>query len=236
MKYSRGFLGIWHNPSPTPCTTGADFDALYRAKYGKGYLEAEVEMRRVMMPRVNRIRGLAGDDISLIDVGTNYGTFLTCLPPAWRAFGIEPMKGVAGYAYKKLKRQVMAGTTRNLVPKSANVVTAWNVIEHVENVVGFLFNIKIALEPGGLLCISTPNAAGGFFRFRRAEYEAADDPSHVWAFSPRTLKNLLKLFGFKIERVVITGHHPERWGGTMFLSKLFRLGDTFECYARKERV
>jgi SAM-dependent methyltransferase len=234
MKYTRGYLGIWHNPSPTPCTTAADFDALFRAKYGKGYLEAELDMRWVMLPRVFRITSLMKDgDVSLIDVGTCYGTFLTCLPPAWRAYGIEPMKGIAGYAYNKLHRQVMAGTTRNIVPKSANVVTAWNVIEHVEDVTAFLYDIKKALEPGGLLCISTPNASGGFFRFRRAEYEAADDPSHVWAFSPRTLKKLLKSFGFKIERVVITGHHPERYGRAMWVSRLFKLGDTFETFARK---
>jgi len=46
-----------------------------------------------------------------------------------------------------------------------------------------------------------------------------------------------------VERIVITGHHPERFPGVpdaigswrysaaMAVSKMFGLGDTFECYA-----
>nr|HPG86256.1 hypothetical protein [Spirochaetales bacterium] len=54
---------------------------------------------------------------------------------------------------------------------------------------------------------------------------------------------ILKRFGFDVQRIVVTGHHPERfpgvpaeadslrYGAAMTVSRLLGLGDTFECYA-----
>jgi hypothetical protein len=63
---------------------------------------------------------------------------------------------------------------------------------------------------------------------------------------PQPFKRLLAQYGFSVEQIIITGHHPERIPfigsflrrGTpqkiaLWLSKLFGLGDTFEVYARK---
>jgi hypothetical protein len=55
--------------------------------------------------------------------------------------------------------------------------------------------------------------------------------------------------GFRVKKIVVTGHHPERFplAGVLFkkrkgplysffllLSRLFRLGDSFEVYAVKD--
>jgi hypothetical protein len=59
---------------------------------------------------------------------------------------------------------------------------------------------------------------------------------------------VLKISGFKVKKIVVTGHHPERfpvvgkfvegkknllYGILLVISKIFRLGDTFEVYAKK---
>jgi hypothetical protein len=74
-------------------------------------------------------------------------------------------------------------------------------------------------------------------------------PDHFTVWSPRTCKKILEQYGFRIYKIVVTGHHPERfpfWGrflrpgkkGPLYrllflISRIFRLGDTFEVYSCK---
>jgi hypothetical protein len=232
MKYIKAECGIWHNGRSVKVETAQDFNDLFSAKYHSTYLQEERFMRRVMRPRVEIIKKLVGPGKKrLVDIGTAYGTFLTCLPQEWQGCGFEPVGEIATHAYN-LGRMVFKGSsTVHLCP--CQIVTMWNVIEHISDLWGTMANIERNLEPGGILGICTPNASGGFFRYRRDLYEAQDDPSHIWVFEPKSLKKLVEGYGFKVVKTVITGHHPSRWGGSMFRSKLFGLGDTFEIYARR---
>jgi hypothetical protein len=59
------------------------------------------------------------------------------------------------------------------------------------------------------------------------------------------MRRILKQYGFNIIKIRNTGHHPERFPLhrllqfkffetlAMIVSKLLRLGDTFEMYAKK---
>jgi len=234
MHYKKSRLGILRKAGFKEMRTKNQFDASFHAKYGRDYTESSDAIHDVMSPRIRRIIRYLGNThpVTLVDIGTAYGTFLTLLPGQWRGLGLEKLRDIADYANTKLGRPVYNGDAATF-RHPCDVVTMWHVIEHIPDLFAALANIRENLLPGGLLCIATPNAHGGYFRFRRKEYEAQDDPSHVWIFSPGLLRQILKENGFEVLETVITGHHPERWGGAMWLSKLFRLGDTFEIYARK---
>ena len=69
---------------------------------------------------------------------------------------------------------------------------------------------------------------------------------HYSVWNPSFARRLLAKHGFKTYKIRITGHHPERiiphigsdspfFRIVGLLSRLFRLGDTFEVYATKER-
>jgi hypothetical protein len=71
-------------------------------------------------------------------------------------------------------------------------------------------------------------------------------PADHWTvWDARRVKKVLRRFGFAVKKIIVTGHHPERFplcsglrGGlvysaALFLSRLFGLGDTFEVYAKK---
>jgi 2-polyprenyl-3-methyl-5-hydroxy-6-metoxy-1,4-benzoquinol methylase len=236
MKYFKtGPYGVYYNPIPYKVMNAEEFNQQFTHKYGADYLSSEADMMKVMLPRVERIEKLNTRKApKLLDIGTCYGTFLQCLSADWEACGFEANKEIANHAAIILKRDVWHGYAESFrVPCLLDIVTMWNVIEHLEDPEAALLNINRYMSKGGLLCISTPNADGGYFKYRREAYEITDDPSHIWVFSPRTLGAMLEEYGFKVVKVVITGHHPERWGGIKLWSKLFRLGDTFEIYARK---
>jgi hypothetical protein len=75
-----------------------------------------------------------------------------------------------------------------------------------------------------------------------------NSPADHWTiWNPRHIKK--QLSGFKVKKVVVTGHHPERLpivgkflndkNKTLYkafaaMSRLFKLGDTFEVYAIKK--
>ena len=68
---------------------------------------------------------------------------------------------------------------------------------------------------------------------------------HYTIFNYKNASSVLKDYGFKVYKINVTGHHPERFSkmfkGRFFMklfryiSYIFKLGDTFEIYAVKEQ-
>ncbi|MDR0623008.1 MAG: class I SAM-dependent methyltransferase, partial [Treponema sp.] len=108
--------------------------------------------------------------------------------------------------------------------------------------------IRRLLKPGGVLAFSTPSFTGVSGRKNRKNFLEKSPPDHWTVWSPQNCGKLLKISGFRLRRIHVTGHHPERFpligrfarpGGPVYavllrLSRVFRLGDTFEVYARKD--
>jgi hypothetical protein len=125
-------------------------------------------------------------------------------------------------------------------------VTLWYVIEHLDDLDAALRRVRALLAPGSVLAFSTPNGRGISARASRARFFAASPPDHRSILSPRGLEDLLARRGFRLSKVNVTGHHPERfpgfagrWGSAggigrslvLAASRLAGLGDTFEAYA-----
>jgi SAM-dependent methyltransferase len=75
---------------------------------------------------------------------------------------------------------------RKLAPQTFDVVTAFDVIEHVSDPVGFLAEVAACLEPGGMFFASTPDVeslvAKAFGRRWHFYY-----PYHLSYLGPRTM-------------------------------------------------
>jgi len=69
---------------------------------------------------------------------------------------------------------------------------------------------------------------------------------HFTIWSPRMVRKALGLAGFNVKKIIVSGHHPERfplfgkfaknkksplYWLLLAVSKIFSLGDTFEVYA-----
>lgn len=80
---------------------------------------------------------------------------------------------------------------------TCDVVTAIEVIEHVERPVEVLGRIRRLLKPGGFLFLTTGNA--GPQRGRVLDWRYATPEMHISFFEPRTLAAAMKMAGFKPE-------------------------------------
>jgi predicted TPR repeat methyltransferase len=121
----------------------------------------------------------------------------------------------------------------------------WYVIEHLARLREVLVKVNLLLKPGGLFAFSTPSAAGISFRKNRGLFLEKSPADHFTLWTARILRKALARFGFRVRKIRVTGHHPERFfpgAGKKpisivlsLFSKVLRLGDTFEVYAVKER-
>jgi 2-polyprenyl-3-methyl-5-hydroxy-6-metoxy-1,4-benzoquinol methylase len=107
----------------------------------------------------------------------------------------------------------------------------WYVIEHLTGLRAALAQVNALLEPGGVFAFSTPSFAGISRRKSLTAFLRNSPGDHWTIWDPRRCKKMLAAYGFKVKKIVVTGHHPERFN--KMISRVLGLGDTFECYAIK---
>ena len=231
------------------------FSSEYKAQYGRTYLEDFESIKAALRPRVAAIRRLLGrrSDGVVLDVGCAYGPFLAALGEAGLpAFGLDISPAAVSYVTKTLGMPALrAGfevVERKQLPRRIAALTLWYVLEHFPDTDGVLRKAVALLVEGGVLAFSMPNARGISARRNLHQFLLNSPGDHFTIFSPRRLGKTLARYGLALQRVRVTGHHPERFPGVLgraarkwgvaaralhSVSVLLRLGDTFEAYAVK---
>ncbi len=108
------------------------------------------------------IRRGAADRATLLDIGCGKGAFLARSSgrmPSWRLLGIEPEKdGVDHSSHLVPNAAVTSGVATELpfADDSTDIVTAWDVLEHVPKVEDALDEILRVLRPGGTFGFVVP--------------------------------------------------------------------------------
>lgn len=92
--------------------------------------------------------------------------------------------------------------------KKFDVIVAWDLIEHLENLWNFLENIKKHLKPGGYFLFNTPNAYSINFLLRwlflGGNVKQFDE--HTLLFTEQLIKNLFERYDLKIAKVKYFTH------------------------------
>ncbi|MFQ5845460.1 MAG: class I SAM-dependent methyltransferase, partial [Planctomycetota bacterium] len=79
-----------------------------------------------------------------------------------------------------------------------DVITFWDVLEHLANPRAALEAAFRRLRPGGLVLLSLPNFASYQARHFREDWYALSLPHHLYHFTPATLTKLLEAAGFRV--------------------------------------
>ena len=243
--------------NPPPVEYGKEyFFELYQKQYGKTYIEDFPHLTAMGKQRLARIQSLlplSAETPSLLDIGCAYGPFLAAAKEAGFApFGIDPAEDAVRYVTQTLGLPAIQGffpDSRLAAKAPFDAITLWFVIEHFKDCVPALAEIRRILKPGGTLAFSTPSFTGISGRARLASFLEKSPADHWTIWSPESCKKALRLAGFTVKKIVISGCHPERfpllgrfaktkksplYGLLLAAGKLFGLGDTFEVYAKLE--
>jgi 2-polyprenyl-3-methyl-5-hydroxy-6-metoxy-1,4-benzoquinol methylase len=87
-----------------------------------------------------------------------------------------------------------------------DTVFAGEIIEHLDDIRGFLTSVKRHLNPGGRLVLTTPNPFYvGSFVYRFGGHVQVH-PQHTCWFCEDTLRRVLSVDGFPTVEVLFTGH------------------------------
>jgi 2-polyprenyl-3-methyl-5-hydroxy-6-metoxy-1,4-benzoquinol methylase len=248
-------------PVPPPIAYERDyFFAFYKKQYGKTYLEDFPNLIKTGKARLQHIKALLPSAQArvprLLDIGCAYGPFLAAAQEVgFSPTGIDPAEDAVRYVQEELKIPAFRGFFPDtplpdvLQDETFEVISLWYVIEHFENPGSVLREIHRLLKPGGILAFSTPSFSGVSGRVSAQGFLTKSPADHWTIWDPRYTGKALKTWGFTLKKIVVSGHHPERfplvgkgltqkrsflYGLCLWISRLFRLGDTFEAYAIKK--
>ncbi len=143
--------------------------------------------------KVNPSRG------RILDVGTAGGSFLqTAKKRGWEVSGCEPNRWLCDWARDHYGLSIHPGTLSDLpdsLKGSFDVVTFWDVLEHVSDPKSTLRECSLFLKPSGILAINYPDIGSWISRGmgRRWVFLLS---VHLTYFSRNTLDRLLRETGF----------------------------------------
>jgi 2-polyprenyl-3-methyl-5-hydroxy-6-metoxy-1,4-benzoquinol methylase len=148
----------------------------------------------------------------LLDIGCATGDFIALMETygRWSTAGIEMDKRVASLARGRYGLQVYSGSVDSVTLPAASfdVITLWDVLEHLPDPRSSLARIAAWLRPGGWLVIRTPDAGSPYARIWGQYWAGLDAPRHLVVFDRASLARLLEETGFKVERMwSLSGSH-----------------------------
>ena len=127
----------------------------------------------------------------VLDVGCNRGEFLSRLGPDVGKFGVEVNRSAAAHA-RADGMQVWAQLSDIPDDQTFDVVTTFDVIEHVETPGPFLHALLARVAPGGLLLVSSGDADAFLAQPRPALNWYFANPEHVSFVSEAWFRGRLK--------------------------------------------
>lgn len=184
------------------------------ANYHEGLLDPRSEeyrrQRRTAHQHLRMLKHfrpkLAG--LKILDVGCSSGLFLAeARTHGMDCYGTEISPETSAFARKHYDLEIHQGDWRSAGYADGffDVISLFDVIEHLRDPQRELKDLERLLKPGGLLLQSTPDIDG---LFPRASYPFAnkldywphpEPPHHLFQFSEKTLTAIVENAGFTVE-------------------------------------
>lgn len=206
-----GTLFVAQDPS------AIDFQALYGEAYYRGGHEAVFAdytgqaqaRRRSARRRLHSLRWLEGAPRKgrLLDVGCAAGFFLAEAQAWYEVQGVELSAWSSAYARDQLKLPVITGSLEDAALPAAHfqLITLWDVIEHVADPVPLLREAARVLAPGGRIVLTTGDWGSAYAQRQGERWHLLTPPWHLTMFSRATLAEAARRAGLRARRIASEG-------------------------------
>lgn len=232
---------VYVNPRPDPQELYALYGETYFQNDESGvvgyadYLRDEPHIRRTFAGRLRWLQKWVQPG-RLLDVGCAAGFFLDeAQQRGWQVEGLDVSAFAVGYVQQRFGYPVQHGSLTQLdhPAESYDLITLWDVIEHVPDPKAYVEKSAQLLRKGGLISLATPDVDSLPARLtgkRWVGYKLSEE--HVYYFSVQTLRRMLDEAGFDVIDVRHVGKYVtlrlflDRLG--MYSPLLAKVGQLFE--------
>ena len=189
-------------------------DAVYERE-----IEGRVRTYSGMMPAIEKYVDKPG---RVLDIGCYLGVFLdVARRRGWQTFGVEPSAWAAARSNQHGHEVVNAPLRRSqLAAEMFDLVTLWDVIEHLHDPLGELHEIHRLIRPGGIFALTTMDTGSLYAKMsgRRWPWYMR---MHLFYFTRGTLARILEMTGFQVleieraKRIVSLRYFLEKAGAVL---------------------
>jgi 2-polyprenyl-3-methyl-5-hydroxy-6-metoxy-1,4-benzoquinol methylase len=200
-------------PSPRPKHQYIEkqyIDGRFSTSFDEIYLpSAKYRMETIFKERVEELIKPRTANGKLLDIGCSSGHFLKVASDSgYDAFGIEPNQKMVEFATNDLGlNNISQGTTDTVTLQEEyfDIVTMWDVIEHVPEPSKLLEFAMKSLKPGGWLFAYTENydSFNYFINGKYSEMFGAD--VHLRHYTPETFRKEFSDAGFIVRELYTKG-------------------------------
>jgi 2-polyprenyl-3-methyl-5-hydroxy-6-metoxy-1,4-benzoquinol methylase len=142
-------------------------------------------------------------DKRVLDVGCAGGAFVKAAQDAgFTAMGIEPSSWMCEFGKKEYGLDLRAGILEDykLPSESFDIITLWDVLEHVYTPIEVLSDCQRLLKPGGYLIINYPDYGSTARRLLGWKWPFFLSV-HLFYFTPTTITKLLEKCGLAVVKI-----------------------------------
>jgi len=137
---------------------------------------------------------------AILDVGCSSGSFLASMRSGrWKLYGIEMDESTAERARANSGAEVFVGDVMDAPfgPNSFDVITGFDVLEHMYQPREFLERVMSWLRPGGIFFAKFPNIDSWEAKLFGTYWYGLELPRHLYHFSPRSMNYLVADLGVR---------------------------------------
>jgi 2-polyprenyl-3-methyl-5-hydroxy-6-metoxy-1,4-benzoquinol methylase len=202
----------------TPRPSDEEVINIYRNNYFKtqiiasgytDYFSLEEDLIIEAKRKIKLIKKFVKEGVRLLDFGCGPGYFLSVAQESgFKIIGCDISEEAGVLAKKKFNIEIIINpiSPEGILKGDFDVITCWDVIEHLSNPQGVIRNFSERQRSGDYLFISTPNIESIDARILGKHwYGFKKLPEHLSFFSPKSISKLLIGNGYKIILI-------ESWG------------------------
>ena len=205
-----GMLSVYPVPAFEVSKNVYGGDYFSGAEKGHGYVDYDADkeaMRPVFERHLAHFEKALGRNGRLFDVGAATGYFMHMAKArGWDVHGVDISEFAAAQGRSR-GLDLIAGTIKNETRPdgSYDLVTMWDVIEHMPDPVSDVRKAHRMLRSRGLLAINTPDSGSLYARLMGRRWHLLVPPEHLSYFNRQSISKLLKKQGFKVIEIGCIG-------------------------------
>jgi 2-polyprenyl-3-methyl-5-hydroxy-6-metoxy-1,4-benzoquinol methylase len=189
---------LFQHPMPTSQQMHEYVETEYASGVYNSYVAAANLKAMTFAARAKKIAARAQG--RLLDVGASAGFFVEqALNAGFDAYGVELSTEAVSKSSPLVRERMTVGDVNALALGGVapfDVITAFDLIEHVFDPVAFLQEMRRVARPGALIVITTPDAGHVLRHVLRARWPMFQPMQHTVLFSRRGLQLALTTAGY----------------------------------------